>query len=41
MVYQWDEKRAKRAQMIRITAALLLTVTFVGVPLWAVHALGL
>ncbi len=36
MVYEWDTRRAKRASLIRMIAALLAGLVIAGIPAWIV-----
>ncbi|WP_197082537.1 hypothetical protein [Rhizobium sp. LC145] len=41
MVYEWDEKRARRAQRIRMSLSLLVAACVVGVPVCIAAALDI
>lgn len=39
MVYEWDEKRARRAQRIRLGLGLLVATGVLAVPVWVAATL--
>jgi hypothetical protein len=41
MVYEWDEKRARRAQRLRMTLGLLVAAAALGIPVWVAAMLDI